>query len=327
MATQNTHLVEGQPIDRPPLFDCTNYELWSTKMATFIKAYDYEVWDVIMDGPFVPTKSSNARRKKSAKARSELSMEEKRKVQVNFKAINVLHCALSQSDFDQISTCSNAKEIWEKLKKDYSTPKVEASKAKVETNLCLMAKEDEIEVISNCPIVHYDNDDMQYDYDNLCDEFDKLILKYKVLKKKANALHDDLEKIKVEFQIVFDDRNMLQVELEHARNDYDALKLDLESKSKALQETLVENSTLKLTIDELSKLNLKNDVGNACHKCSHHASHVHCYACGRRGHLSYDCYHKGGNHPRTKMIWVPKGSHVLTNPRGPIKVWVPKIQT
>ena len=38
------------------------------------------------------------------------------KVQINFKAINTLHCALNITKFNRIYTCESAKEIWEKLK-------------------------------------------------------------------------------------------------------------------------------------------------------------------------------------------------------------------
>ena len=39
-----------------------------------------------------------------------------KKVQVNFKEINTLHCALNFTEFNRISTCKMAKEIWDKLK-------------------------------------------------------------------------------------------------------------------------------------------------------------------------------------------------------------------
>ena len=246
METQNIHIVEGQPIDRPPLFDGTNYKLWSIRMSTFIKAYDYEVWDVIMDGSFVPSKSSNARRKKKvAKERSEWSKEDKMKVQVNFKAMNVLHCALSQSMFEQISTCSNAKEIWEKLKEDYSTPNVEESKAKVEDSLCLMVKEDEIKVIPKLPLSfnsddfncndYSDHDDIEDDYESLYNDFNNLASKYLSLKKKVKQLTSELEKIKNDFQNVFDDRSKIQENLDIVKSDYIVLKVDLESKNMVLK--------------------------------------------------------------------------------------------
>ena len=35
---------------------------------------------------------------------------------MNFKANNTLHCALNPTEFNRISTCKTAKEIWDKLK-------------------------------------------------------------------------------------------------------------------------------------------------------------------------------------------------------------------
>ncbi|XVF07135.1 hypothetical protein REPUB_Repub06bG0112500 [Reevesia pubescens] len=69
-----------------------------------------DMWDIIMDGPFIPTKKSKAN-EVVPKSKSEWTADDKAKVKVNFKAINTLHCALNLAKFNRISTCNNAKEI------------------------------------------------------------------------------------------------------------------------------------------------------------------------------------------------------------------------
>ena len=49
--------VEGHSTNRPFLFDGSNYQLWSNCMNIFIRSYDYETWDVVLDGPYVPMKT------------------------------------------------------------------------------------------------------------------------------------------------------------------------------------------------------------------------------------------------------------------------------
>ena len=48
--------VEGLSTYRPYLFDGSNYQLWSNRISIFMRSYDYEMWDVIFDGPYVPMK-------------------------------------------------------------------------------------------------------------------------------------------------------------------------------------------------------------------------------------------------------------------------------
>ena len=48
------------------------------------------------------------------------------------------------------------------------------------------------------------------------------------------------------------------------------------------------------------------------------------YTCGMKGHLPYNYVYVKYDSSLFKKIWVPKGSHILTNHKGPIKVWVPK---
>ena len=74
------------------------------------------MWDVVLDGPFVPMKTGTGGEASVPKLRSEWSESKVKRVQVNFKAINTLHCALNSIEFNRISTCKTAKEIWDKLR-------------------------------------------------------------------------------------------------------------------------------------------------------------------------------------------------------------------
>ena len=66
---------------------------------------------------------------------------EVKKVQVNFKAINTLHCALNPTKFNRISTCKTAKEIWDKLKVTHEgTSHVKESKIALLSNQYEMFK-------------------------------------------------------------------------------------------------------------------------------------------------------------------------------------------
>ena len=75
------------------------------------------------------------------KLRSELSKTEVKKVQVNFKAINTLHCTLNPTEFNRISTCKIVKEIWDKLKVTHEgTSQVKKSKIALLSNQYEMFK-------------------------------------------------------------------------------------------------------------------------------------------------------------------------------------------
>ncbi|XVF14395.1 hypothetical protein REPUB_Repub09cG0055100 [Reevesia pubescens] len=108
-------ILEGHATSRPPLFDATNYQFWNTRIAIYIQVCDMDMRDIIMEGPFIPTKKNEVN-EVVPKSKSEWIVDDKAKVQINFKAINTLHCALNLVQFNRISTCDNAKEIWDKLK-------------------------------------------------------------------------------------------------------------------------------------------------------------------------------------------------------------------
>ncbi|XP_072071952.1 uncharacterized protein [Arachis hypogaea] len=84
-------------------------------MRIFMQSIDYNIWKIIFNGPDVPTKQ-NADGEVVAKEDSEWTDEEKKKVELNAKAINLMHCAISFEEFRKLSRCKTAKEIWDKLR-------------------------------------------------------------------------------------------------------------------------------------------------------------------------------------------------------------------
>ena len=110
-------------------------------MSIFMRAYDYEMWDVVLDGSYVPMKTKAGSEALEPKVRSEWTELEIKKVQVNYKAINTLRCALNPTEFNRISTCKTAKEIWDKLKVTHEgTSKVKESKIALLSNQYEMFK-------------------------------------------------------------------------------------------------------------------------------------------------------------------------------------------
>ena len=69
------------------------------------------MWDVVLDGPYVPMKTRTESEALKPKLKSEWSETKVKKVQVNFKVINTLHCSLNPTKFNRISTCTITKEI------------------------------------------------------------------------------------------------------------------------------------------------------------------------------------------------------------------------
>ena len=76
-------------------------------MSIYMRSYDYEMWEVVMDGPYVPTKAKRESEELESKLRSEWTDTDMKKVQLNFKAMNTLHCALNPMEFNTISTCKS----------------------------------------------------------------------------------------------------------------------------------------------------------------------------------------------------------------------------
>ncbi|KAH9688251.1 hypothetical protein KPL70_015081 [Citrus sinensis] len=129
MATQyDSTFREGQSTIRPPYFDGNDYPYWKIRMRIYLQALDYEIWEIINDGPFMPL-TKNEVGEDIPKPSRDWNEFEKRKASLNSKAMNALFCALDKKEFHRVSSCESANEIWHKLEVVYEgTNQVKESK-------------------------------------------------------------------------------------------------------------------------------------------------------------------------------------------------------
>ena len=87
-------------------------------MKYYIQSVDYQCWECIESGDYTTTSDHD-----------QWTSADKVKFRKNTLTITILHCGLSKSEFNRISMCSTAKEIWDKLKVTYEeTFRVKESK-------------------------------------------------------------------------------------------------------------------------------------------------------------------------------------------------------
>ena len=78
-------------------------------MTTFLKCKAEEVWDAVEIGPYIPIKTVDG--KEVLKSKDKWSAHDKEMVRYNKKAIHILFCALSRTQFNKVQQCSTTHEI------------------------------------------------------------------------------------------------------------------------------------------------------------------------------------------------------------------------
>ena len=90
-------------------------------MMAFMKLENNNVWDVVEDGPYVPTKFVNGENIK--KPKEEWNDGDRKLISYNHKAMHILFCALSRDLFNKVQQFQNAQEIWHTLEVTYEGTK------------------------------------------------------------------------------------------------------------------------------------------------------------------------------------------------------------
>ncbi|KAH0734819.1 hypothetical protein KY285_010526 [Solanum tuberosum] len=110
---------EGTSQTRPPYFNGKHFSHWKVRMETFIKSYDVKVWRVIKLGDISITKSLDESQSSTIPSLENYTNEQMEIIQINSKAKNVLYNAISGEEYENISCCDTAKDMWDKLEVTY----------------------------------------------------------------------------------------------------------------------------------------------------------------------------------------------------------------
>ncbi|GAV69299.1 LOW QUALITY PROTEIN: zf-CCHC domain-containing protein/UBN2 domain-containing protein, partial [Cephalotus follicularis] len=101
-----------------PYFDGNNYSHWKAKMTVFIQYLDYNLTSLLTVQICLPT-IRNENGDIIAKPRSSCNDEDRESVQMHAKAKHIIICAINSTDFNRVSSCISAKEMWDRLEVTY----------------------------------------------------------------------------------------------------------------------------------------------------------------------------------------------------------------
>nr|XP_025888410.1 uncharacterized protein LOC112942064 [Solanum lycopersicum] len=119
------NLEEGQSSHRPPRFNGHFNSWWKVRMHDYLMAEDNELWDIVLDGPFVPMMKEKDGEKTITvpKPRQKYDEADRKKIEKG------------PDEYNRVSACESAKEIWGCLKTAHKgTEQVKESKIDMRTS-------------------------------------------------------------------------------------------------------------------------------------------------------------------------------------------------
>jgi hypothetical protein len=283
-------------------------------MQIFMCAKDVEEWKIIKKGYTFPKKDNIFH--DDVELMNELELKA---YSQNCKAMNSLVCSLSQSEFNKISSCKTAKEIWDRLETLHERNSKEDDSSSEEEqelpNFCLMGIKDEPDEVlssSSCDM-SFSNDELQDAFDELYHEFLKLKKEHKALKRLvALPSENDASKIESLNEMI----NTLTKERDNLVKENINLKKEVEDVSNTLTKFVKGKDTLNKILGSQRGFYDKTGLGYT-HTHVHRkkyvnafsrpliSSHILCVHCNRNDHIPLKCpnryrvAHKG-------LKWVVK---------------------
>ncbi|KAL7600039.1 hypothetical protein Lser_V15G23597 [Lactuca serriola] len=116
------------PTTKIPILYTQDYEVWAHHFEDYVIGSEdngYLIWEAIVSGPFAHSGTSKIIKTQKEyndllKDVKDVAQDEKEKFQCNIKALRLIRFALQSDTFRLVSSCSTAKEIWDRLRELYS---------------------------------------------------------------------------------------------------------------------------------------------------------------------------------------------------------------
>ncbi|GJW61530.1 hypothetical protein Tco_0110865 [Tanacetum coccineum] len=107
--------LEGQSMQRPPLFESDHFIYWKNRFETYVKAKDLDLWHIILNGDFPPLAKNKVTQILEVVPFEQQDDDLKKKLAKNNEAKMVLYNALPKKEYERIFMCKTAKDIWQSL--------------------------------------------------------------------------------------------------------------------------------------------------------------------------------------------------------------------
>ncbi|GKD49425.1 zf-CCHC domain-containing protein [Tanacetum coccineum] len=107
--------LEGQSMQRPPLFESDHFIYWKNRFETYVKAKDLDLWHIILNGDFPPVARNKETQILEIVPFEQQDDDLKKKLAKNNEAKMVLYNALPKKEYERIFMCKTAKDIWQSL--------------------------------------------------------------------------------------------------------------------------------------------------------------------------------------------------------------------
>ncbi|GJV49727.1 retrovirus-related pol polyprotein from transposon TNT 1-94 [Tanacetum coccineum] len=107
--------LEGQSMQRPPLFESDSFIYWKNRFETYVKSKDLDLWHVITNGDFQPIEQNPKTKLDEVIPFEKQSDDLKKRLAKNNEAKMVIYNALPRKEYERIFMCNTTKEIWKTL--------------------------------------------------------------------------------------------------------------------------------------------------------------------------------------------------------------------
>ncbi|GJU05651.1 retrovirus-related pol polyprotein from transposon TNT 1-94 [Tanacetum coccineum] len=107
--------LEGQSMQRPPLFESDSFIYWKNRFETYVISKDLDLWYVITNGDFQPIQQNLETKLDEVIPFEKQSDDLKKRLAKNNEAKMVIYNALPRKEYERIFMYNTAKEIWKTL--------------------------------------------------------------------------------------------------------------------------------------------------------------------------------------------------------------------